>query len=149
MSFDPSQDSMRLYSQIVFRLLLEGSGLSPSQAQGQQDASPIFDELLSHRVINYNLGKSAYVNVKVSPGYLIITADAFSNAIQPFVSLKRAQGFTVVMTSLSQIPGGTSKEDIKSYIQTAYHTWMPDYLLLVGDTDTIPAWPGQSEGVRG
>jgi hypothetical protein len=47
------------------------------------------------------------------------------------------------VTRLSDLPGATN-QDIKSYIQTAYDTWLvpPSYVLLVGDTDTIPTWEG-------
>jgi len=79
-------------------------------------------------------------------GYLILTADAYSDAMLPFVALKESQGFDVTMTRLSEIPGGASNTAIQAYIQTAYETWPlpPAYVLLVGDTDTLPGWNSQS-----
>ena len=43
---------------------------------------------------------------------------------------------------------GPGAQDIKAFIQTAYFTWTlpPQYLLLVGDTNFIPAWAGQGQG---
>ena len=81
-------------------------------------------------------------------GYLIITADAYYDAMLPFVSLRESRGFDVTMTKTSQIPGGATTTNIQTYIRTAYTTWPvpPAYVLLVGDTNTIPGWASVSAG---
>ena len=92
-------------------------------------------------MLNYNQGLALPEAEEV--GYLIITADAYYDAILPLADLRASRGFTVTVTRLSELPGSTA-EEIKDYIQTAYDTWAvpPSYLLLVGDTDTIPTWIG-------
>ncbi len=76
--------------------------------------------------------------------YLIVVADAYESAITGFAAAKQAQGFDV-MTYV--VPPGTSNTVIKSYIQSLWDTPdRPDYVLLVGDTDTIPHWTGGGSG---
>ena len=76
-----------------------------------------------------------------SGNYLIVVAEAYASAITSFADAKTAQGFTVMTYS---VPADTSKETIKAYIQSLWGTAdAPDYVLLVGDTDTIPYWGGE------
>ncbi|MDY7107603.1 MAG: C25 family cysteine peptidase, partial [Planctomycetota bacterium] len=76
--------------------------------------------------------------------YLIVIADAYAGAIDPFVTGKTDQGFDVMTY---EVPGGTSNTTIKNYIESLWGTAdQPDYILLVGDTNTIPRWTGQGSG---
>ena len=140
-AYDPVAGVVRLYSQLTFRLRLEGADLSLSSQLAQRYASPAFDPGLSQRVLNYNLASPLPEAEAV--GYLILTADTYYDAILPLATLRTSRGFTVTVTRLSELPGSTA-QDIKDYIQTAYDTWPlpPSYLLLVGDTDTLPTWIG-------
>ncbi len=148
-AYDPAAGTLRLYSQVTFRLVLSGSDLAQTEASAQRYASPLFEASLSQRVLNYNQGRGA---VDFAPdtavGYLIITADAYYDAMLPFVSLRESRGFDVTMTKTSEIPGGTTNANIQTYIRTAYTTWPvpPSYVLLVGDTNTVPTWASVSAG---
>jgi hypothetical protein len=140
-AYDPLAGTLRLYSQVVFRLRLAGSDMTLTSNMAQRYASPEFDRSLRQRVLNVNQGLALPEADAV--GYLIITADAYYDAIQPLAALRASRGFVVTVIRLSDLPGSTA-QDIKAYIQTAYDTWVlpPSYLLLVGDTDTIPTWIG-------
>ena len=77
-----------------------------------------------------------------SGNYLIVAAPAYVSAISSFASAKQAQGFTVTTHSAE-----STKEAIKTYIQSLWGgASAPDYILLVGDTDTIGMWTGGGEG---
>ncbi|MCK4872579.1 MAG: hypothetical protein KAS72_07625 [Phycisphaerales bacterium] len=77
---------------------------------------------------------------KGSGNYLIVVAENLESDIASFASAKTAKGYTV-MTYV--VPGGSSASSIKSYIEGLWGTAdAPEYLLLVGDTNTIPAWSG-------
>jgi hypothetical protein len=140
-AYDPVAGTLRLYSQMAFRLRLPGADMALTSEMAQRYASPPFDQSLSQRVLNFNQSLSLPEVDEV--GYLIITADAYYDAILPLASLRESRGFKVTATRLSELPGNTA-QDIKDYIQAAYDTWElpPSYLLLVGDTDTIPTWIG-------
>ena len=75
--------------------------------------------------------------------YLIIVANAYQTTIAPFAAAKSAQGFTVT----TWVPTSASATTIKNYIQGLWGgPNSPDYVLLVGDTDTIPEWEGGGVG---
>ncbi|MFN2168639.1 MAG: C25 family cysteine peptidase, partial [Anaerolineae bacterium] len=143
-AYDPSAGTVRLYRTITFRLRLAGSDMARTQAQAQRYASPAFETRLSSQLLNYNQGRPA---VEFGPdsqmGYLIITADAYYTAMQPFATLRQSRGFDVTMVRCSDIGGCTTASNVKTYIQTAYDTWPtpPSYVLLVGDTDTMAGCP--------
>lgn len=76
--------------------------------------------------------------------YLILVADIFQNDIADFVTAKTAQGFTV---QTQVVANGTSAADIKANITALWGTpQAPDYVLIIGDVETIPAWTGQGAG---
>jgi hypothetical protein len=141
-AYDPSQGSLRLYSQMVFRLKLWGADMATTDRLADRYASPVFDASLSKLVLNFNQGRTLNPNSTI--GYLIITADGYSAALDPFIQLKESHGFEVTRTKTSEIPGGPTAANIKAYIKLAYESWPvpPSYILLVGDTDTIPTWTG-------
>ncbi|MBN2001806.1 MAG: PKD domain-containing protein [Anaerolineae bacterium] len=144
-AYDPGAGTLRLYKSLAIRLNLSGSNVALTQARADRYASAAFDATLSGQILNYNHGRPLLAN-KLSESYLIITADAYESAMQPFVTLKQGQGFNVTMTPLSDISGGGTTAGIKAYIQNAYDTWPtpPSYILLVGDTNTVPGWTGQN-----
>jgi hypothetical protein len=82
--------------------------------------------------------------------YLIVSAPDYvgSAALTQFVNFRIDKGFDV---SVYSVPSGTSRENIKAYIQSLWGTAdAPDYLLIVGDTsgatstnNTIPHWVGE------
>ena len=141
-AYRPSEDALRLYSQVTFRLVLTGADMAATRSLAERYASPAFDPTLSKRVLNYNQGHPVEVAEQV--GYLIFSADAYKDTLLPFIDLRKSQGFQVTTVLASAVPGGPTAENIKAYIQVAYETWAvpPSYVLLVGDTDTIPTWTG-------
>ncbi len=143
-AYDPGAGTLRLYKSLSLRLHLSGSNAALTRAKAERYASAAFDATLSREVLNYNQGRPLPAT-KLNGGYLIITADAYEAAMQPFVALKQSQGFNVTMTPLSNIANGGTTAGIKAYIQNAYDAWPtpPSYILLVGDTNTVPGWTGQ------
>lgn len=145
-AYNPAAGTMRLYSELRFRLRLAGSDLATTRQQAERYASPAFESMLSRWILNYNQGRPA---ADFSPvGYLIITADAYEAALAPFVALKENHGFDVTVATCSSIGGCTAPATIQGYISYAYHNWAlpPSYVLLVGDTNTIATWTGPEIG---
>ncbi|NLF29331.1 MAG: hypothetical protein GX591_00420 [Planctomycetes bacterium] len=77
--------------------------------------------------------------------FVIITAPAYATAVADYATAKQGQGFTVTTYTA---PAGSTNAAIKTYIAGLYADPLtrPDYILLVGDTDTIPHWTGGGEG---
>ncbi len=142
-AYDPAAGTLRLCRSFTFRLRLQGSDMARTRALAERYASPAFERTLSRRVLNYNQGRPLPPTSAV--GYLIITADAYYNAILPLADLRESRGLDVTVTRCSEIAGGClSTAAVKAYIQNAYDTWPvpPSYVLLVGDTDTIATYTG-------
>jgi hypothetical protein len=76
--------------------------------------------------------------------YLIIVPTTYEDGIAGFVSAKTARGFNVLTHVIAP---GTANTVIKSYIESLWGTAeQPDYILLVGDTNSIPEWTGGGTG---
>lgn len=75
--------------------------------------------------------------------YIIIVANSLWNSsyeyLLSYMDWKSREGFMPLMVPLSEI--GETPEDIKNYLNQAYHTWPvpPEYVLLVGDPEILPA----------
>lgn len=94
-------------------------------------------------VINYE----EPTNFVSSSGYIIIVADDLYNTILPLARWKAQKGFKVTIKRISEIGSGATA--IKNYLIQAYNTQnpKPEYVLLVGNSNAIPAIPaGQSVG---
>jgi hypothetical protein len=146
-AYNPVTAGLLFYSQVDFRINLKGSEVTFTQALADRYASPAFEARMARQVLNFNQGGAARQFTQADPvGYLIISADAFYNNMAPFVALKQEEGFTVTHTLLSTI--GSTVNAIKAYIQDAYDNWTlpPSYVLLVGDTNTLPTWSGPEIG---
>jgi hypothetical protein len=73
-------------------------------------------------------------------GYLVIVPDEFYSNVAPLAAWRERQGFRVWVKQTSET--GSTKEQIRSYIQTAYSTWSPtpSYVVLVGAVNKMPAF---------
>jgi hypothetical protein len=69
---------------------------------------------------------------------LIVTTDDLKNGFLPLAEQHNLTGTRTLIRTLSDI-GGTTAEDIRSYLQTTYATLGIRYVLLGGDADVIPA----------
>ena len=77
------------------------------------------------------------------PHYLILAPAEYTTALQPLLALKQAQGFTTSLRTLEEC-GNTPTEIKKACLRDTYtRTTSPLYVLLVGDTDRLPAWTSQ------
>ncbi len=146
-AYDPSAGTVRLYHNVVLRLHLSGSDMTRTAALAERYASPEFEGWLSSDVLNYNQGRPSSLGPDASVGYIVVVADAYYDAIQPFIALKEGRGFDVTTVTCTDL-GGCTTANIKDYIQNAYDTWPvpPSYVLLVGDTNTVPTYTGPEIG---
>ena len=72
--------------------------------------------------------------------YLILVPDAYAEEIEPLVAWRRSQGLVVKVTKLSAIGAAPTALQIRNYIKSAYADHSVEYVLLVGDTNTMPAY---------
>ncbi len=131
-SYNPVSGKLFFWPDITANIKFDG-GMSPRNALSPMPG-------LSKVVLNPEVLPAT----RGSGNYLIVVANAYTPSIAAFATAKTAQGFTV---STYSVAPGTSNTQIKTYIQGLWGgPNAPDYILLVGDSDTIPTWVGGGEG---
>ncbi len=132
-----------------------GTGVNEKR-ETRRAPAPAFEAVYRDRVINYapdhapdqdartliwgDLGNRD--ELPFGGKYLIITADSYESDIIDLAEWKHKKGVQTKVVTLSEV--GSGVDDIRAYIQTAYDTWTvpPEYVLLVGDTEQLPAYEG-------
>ncbi len=80
---------------------------------------------------------------RASGNYLIVVHSDYASGIAAFADAKQARGFDVT----TWVPPSPTTTAIKDYIEGLWGTGAaPDFILLVGDTNTIPHWTGGGAG---
>ncbi len=131
-AYNPVSNRLTVWSGIEVSIAFRGGKAWPVD----RSAAPGLDRV----VLNPEPLRSS---PRASGNYLIIADGAFESAIQGFADAKDGQGFTVSVW----VPSTSSTTAIKDYIESLWDTPdAPDYILLVGDTDTIPHWTGGGAG---
>ena len=139
--YDPREDLLRVYKTIRIKCSIE---VDAYRAFAFKRTNREFDEMFKETFVNYQVMRTS--GSLSEPGRLIIiTADAFIDAVRPLAEWKIQRGLKTEIVKISEI--GTTGEAIKSYITTQYQS--PEsltYVVLVGDSDTIPTLYGTYEG---
>lgn len=79
--------------------------------------------------------------VRALGGILVITPERFRDTIAPLVEWRKQTGYAVEVTT---VPAGVKPADVKALIQRAYDINKIAYVILVGDADSVPPFPGVS-----
>lgn len=145
LKYNPQTNEIEYVSEISLRLNLVDADYQLTQEKSERYGNAAYDQVLRQITVN----PEAYRNFTFPPGapisYLIICSSSFTSSLSSFISWKQRCGYEVVVESA---PSGATTTTIKNIILNAYQTWSnpPDYVLLAGDTDTIPAFVGESSG---
>jgi hypothetical protein len=117
--FNPLTGSVTVNSELVFDFVYQEN---PASGEIQAD-SP-----------------ADLANVAADADYIIITADAYYDEILPLAEWKYKKGFKTYVATMSEV--GSTYEDVYDYIYDAYHadSDRPEYVLLVGDHEDVPAY---------
>lgn len=147
-SYNPHSGTISAATAVRIRIELSGSDMARTKRTVQRFSSPAIDRLIRSAVVNAAAFESSLPGrgrrTSRADGFLMISDPAFTGntALQNLIALRSSQGFDVTLVDTGTT--GTSASAIKSYIENAYNTWTvpPAYLLLIGDTNTIPHWTG-------
>jgi len=144
--YTPVKGEIQILREISFQLDW-GVEEKPTTIDNLRLQNSSFDQLFTNTIEPFISPMQESINDdKSGEGFLIISPDIFLSDLQSFVAFKQSQGFNVTLTGLSEI-GSASSDGIKNYIQNAYDSWEnpPVFLLIVGDSNSIPAWPFKSD----
>lgn len=134
--YNPVRKEVRVYRDLQVVLTCQG-GDSPDSRAARSEA---FEKVYGSIVLN---DESLFSSQEVQRGgYLIVTPDRWSEALQPLVRWKRQKGHQTEVVNLSQIGSTPTSDQIRQYIQDYYdHSPVPlEYVLLVGDANWLPTF---------
>ena len=130
----PASNTLIVYREVVLKI--------KNVSARHDNVSPVFKRFYSKVFLNY-----FKLNAKVQKGksasmgrILIITPSSYVDSLSDFVNHKQNLGYIVDVFTLDDT--GTTKEEIQDFIKQRYAqiTTRPDFLILVGDVDVIPAF---------
>ena len=141
---NPQRPEIRVLQHVTICLHVQGINLAQTQTQVRRLGN-LETRALAHRLLLFPPSVSSTDALPVPPlGMLIICAPIFENNadLQEFMEWKAQKGYQVTLVTTNET--GSSRQQIKDYIQNAYDEWEvpPVHVLLIGDTDDIPYFIG-------
>jgi hypothetical protein len=146
LDYNPVAGTIRVLTAARIQVAFTGANVEKTHSRVGRVKSASFDRVVYATVLNSaafeasitHQGKAGSRGI----GFLMIAAPAYVNnvSLQSLVNLRTSQGFDVNLVDTGTT--GTSASSIKSYIQNQYTGNGIEYVLLIGDTDTIPCWTG-------
>jgi len=137
----PASNALTVRSALSFDVSWSCDSSAPKW-RASRYSSPLMEQPLKMVLLNEEVTKDGFAAYPA--GLLIIAAPSFFTDpnLADFVAWKNQRGLHTTLVSTAET--GTTATAIRGYIQNAYDTWdiPPSFLLLVGDTDTIPHWTG-------
>ena len=140
-AYNPVSGDIKVITKARIILKLSGSDIARTRKMATRYRSAAYDSPLSSTLINYGTYESSAKAVPALPiNQLIIVGDEYYDALTPLVEWDTRKGYRVFVTRTSEIPGGADTASIRQYIKSQYDGENPpDFVLLVGDVDVIPA----------
>ena len=159
-AYNPATKTLRVYTSMtiaVTKVSDNGENQKVARKSATVKTTSEFKAAYDRRFINFAETTRAYPFVEDNGEMLVICADQFMEAMQPFVDWKNLSGRPTTMVSVTTA-GGNNDTDIKSYIGNMYNDPNHNlaYVLFVGDYEHITPrqvgaersdnWFGQLEG---
>ncbi len=141
--YNPATGELEFATSVEIEIDFIGGDAEATRRAIDRYSTGSFDRLAHDLFVNHDAFLSRY-DIPLPIIYLIVTHDDFYDEILPLAAWKDQKGHETVIVKTSEIPGGSTKENIKAYIQDAYDNWPapPTFVLLVGDTGYVPYWVG-------
>ncbi|MBN2475981.1 MAG: pre-peptidase C-terminal domain-containing protein [Pirellulales bacterium] len=136
-AYNPVAQAVGIYDTLTVNVSIRGGEKDSPVLSAREDA------WLAGAAVNHLPEKS---QTKAGGRLLIVAHSDFYGDLDTFVDHKEALGWTVDLCGTAT--AGTTATAIRSYIQNRYNNvgLRPDAVLLVGDTDRIPAFTGSGTG---
>jgi len=146
-NYNPVSGTVRILESASISVGLTNADEAKTRETLLKRSSSGFNDLMSRVVLNASAFETPILSRpnaggSRAPVYLMIAAPSYaSNSnLQLLKTLRAAEGFDVSLVDTNTT--GSSASAIKAYIQNVYDTQDLQYVVLVGDTDTIPNWVG-------
>ena len=135
--YNPVRGIIRVHKGIKVSLTFQGKNASFEPLLSQ--STPFYLSTLAGTLLNgasLPVAKSHNLQPKRAD-YLILTIDNFKAAADSIAQWRRQMGYSCLVISK---PSWTANQ-VKDTVATRFHSWLPrpDYLLIVGDHNHVPA----------
>jgi hypothetical protein len=140
--YQPSTGTLRVATRMVVELVDAGPGGANNLTRDPAARSSVvdsFDEIYRGHFLNYGARSEKYAVVPETGSMLVICADSFAPAMQPFLDWKNQSGLPTTMVLMSQV--GTTPAQVQACITSRYNaSGSPKlaFVLLVGDAAQVP-----------
>ena len=139
-SYNPVSGAIKIIHTIEFEII-ESNKHSIKNSTYSQAFNHLYERILKREI--YSDPAPAHKGI-----YLIISPEKYISALEPFIQWKKQMGYLVDLHRFEDLD--TSNYAVKDFISEAYHTadinnLAPEYILLVGDHEDIPAFEGKTE----
>lgn len=135
--FNPVKGVIRVHDGITLEMLF--SGANRTFEPFAQNNSLRYTEKISGLFLNGNILPSGTETIHSTPyaDYIILTIDPYKSAADSIAKWRRQMGFHTEVISRPS----WSTQQVKNDVHSRFHQYLPhpDYLLIVGDHDHVPA----------
>ena len=146
-SYDPSTNKVEFYTDVKVRVLITKGDMKRTMDIKSIYSSSVFNFIYRRVISPYSLRLLNKRSNSLPIHYAIVADGKFRTALDQFIEWKTLKGFDVSVGYTDEI--GSTKEEIQAYIHNLYNNPVsgkaaPEFLLLVGDHDNLPAFHGRT-----
>ncbi len=150
--YNPSTNQLEIYNDIEVNLSYENADWALTHQTFKGTYSPYYD-VAYKPMLNVDDVYDDHPDLLTFPVSMLIVADPmFEETLQPFIEWKTKSGFYLTVVYTDEI--GSSTAEIQTWVHDQYNEGLangnaPDFLLLVGDVQQVPASAtGSSSGKK-
>ncbi len=139
MQYNPVTETLRVYTDLVLEVNNVGMDDVNVKHHREDSISRGFLPVYQSRFINFEQRRDRYQILDEEGRLIVITYDAFEDAMQPYVEWKRQKGMVTDIYPLSDV--GSTANQIKDFISDEYYSDEGlTFVLLVGDAAQVPTF---------
>jgi hypothetical protein len=144
---NPERPEVRVINHLTIRIRVQGADMAATRDRIRRYGT-LGNRSMAHGLLQIPPSLESTDELPLPPlGYLIICDPLYEgNAdLDNFVDWKAQKGYQVTVATTNET--GTSRDQVKAYIQAAYDQWEipPVQVLLIGDTPDIPYYVGSTQ----
>jgi len=144
--YNPGTQTLRVYTSVTVEVVSAGPGEINvlENSKRSEVLIPDFELIYKRRFLNYQEVSQKYTPVSEFGDILVISYDAFSAEMQPYVDWKMQKGIKTTLVNLSTI--GNVATSIKNFIHAMYDSTNLAFVLLVGDSPQLTTFTSGGGG---
>jgi hypothetical protein len=137
--YNPVTQVLRVYHSITIQVTEDGlSDVNVLNRKSEFEVvSKPFQQVYNSHFLNHEPAGSRYSPVEEEGNMIVISHGDFMDEMEPFVEWKKMKGMPCSLVDIATI--GSTSEDIKEFIETAYEFSGVTFVLLVGDAAQVPS----------